>query len=105
MAAIPAAFRSILGAGRNLGGAQTNMEPTRRTGRFGWIPLISSLLIVASAAISLAQESPPNHSATAKTFSTAAPTTSSATFTLVAAGDNPVGSARSRAHATPNRHA
>src|SRR5260370_19554476 len=87
MAAIPAAFRSILGAGRNLGGAQTNMEPTRRTGRFGWIPLISSLLIVASAAISLAQESPANHSATAKTFSKAATKKSSDTFTLVGAGD------------------
>src|SRR5258708_12331466 len=63
------------------------MEPTRRMGRFGWIPLISSLLIVASAAISLAQESPANHSATAKTSSKSAPKKSSDTFTLVGAGD------------------
>ena len=56
-------------------------------GRFGWIPLISSLLIVASAAISLAQESPANHSATAKTSSKSAPKKSSDTFTLVGAGD------------------
>src|SRR5258708_644671 len=63
------------------------MEPTRRIGRFGWIPLISSLLIVASAAISLAQESPANHSATAKTSSKSAPKKTSDTFTLVGAGD------------------
>src|SRR5258708_4933849 len=87
MAAIPAAFRGILRAERNLGGAQTDMEPTRRTGRAGWIPLISSLLMVASAAISLAQESPANHSATAKTSSKSAPKKSSDTFTLVGAGD------------------
>src|SRR5258705_7729095 len=86
MAAMPAAFRGILRAGRNLGGAQINMEPTRRMGRFGWIPLISSLLIIASAAISLAQESPANHSATAKTSSKSAPKKSSDTFTLVGAG-------------------
>ena len=56
-------------------------------GRFGWIPLISSLLIVASAAVSLAQESPANHPATAKPSSKSAPKKSSDTFTLVGAGD------------------
>jgi len=44
-------------------------------------------LIVASAAISLAQESPANHSATAKTSSNSAAKKSSDTFTLVGAGD------------------
>src|SRR6266481_9805779 len=87
MAAMPAAFRGILRAGRNLGGAQTDMEPTRRMGRFGWIPLISSLLIVGSAAASLAQASPANHSATSNTSSKPTPKKSSDTFTLVGAGD------------------
>jgi hypothetical protein len=45
------------------------------------------MLIVASAAISLAQESPANHSATAKTSLRSAPKKSSDTFTLVGAGD------------------
>jgi hypothetical protein len=44
-------------------------------------------LIIASAAISLAQESPANHSATAKTSLRSAPKKSSDTFTLVGAGD------------------
>src|ERR1700722_19846565 len=87
MAAIPSAFRGILNAGRNSGGARINMGPLRMLRRLAWKVLPFSLLILVAARNTPAQESPANHPATPKASSKAIKKKTPDSFTLVGAGD------------------
>jgi hypothetical protein len=87
MAQITAAFRGILLAEQNSGGARTDMGPIRRVAGVARTVFISSLVIAVGAVHSLAQEPPAKRPATPRTSSKTAKKKSPDTFTLVGAGD------------------
>jgi hypothetical protein len=87
MALFPAVSRGILGIALNFGGALNNMGPIRRAGRFAWILVISSLLVVLGAGSALPQEPATKRLPASKTSSKTDKKKSPETFTLVGAGD------------------
>jgi hypothetical protein len=91
---------SLLGVGRNLGGARTDMGPIRRLGRLAWTLSISALLMVIGAGISMAQEPAAKRPVTPKASSKGGKEKSPDTFTLVGAGDIVACSNMSGAEAT-----
>src|SRR5437879_11377326 len=80
-------FRGILFRGRISGGTQTDMGPIRTVGGFGWILLISSLLVLLSPNNTLPQEPAPTHPPAPKPHSNSTRKKAPDTFTLVGAGD------------------
>jgi len=87
MAPIPTAFRGILKAAHNSGGARTAMGPTRRVKGIVRTILIGSLLLVIGSLSSLAQEPTAKTPASPKASSKTAKKKSPDAFTLVGAGD------------------